>query len=76
MPEAELRIEEVHGSATSAAIAILPSHQLRHDQFRVGPLGNRMTVASMGAGHIVVFFESGAGAHFRSLLADSQMSGT
>src|SRR5204862_1123704 len=72
---AALDIGDVHGTATTTAIAFFLAEKLGEHQLRISPLANAVAVAAVGRGYVIGFAERHGGAHGTGFLADGEMHG-
>jgi hypothetical protein len=64
----------VHGAAFAFAVARRFAEEFREHELRVSALGNKVTMAAMGAGHIVLFPQRRARAHRGSFFSDGKVN--
>ena len=68
-----LHIGDVHGAALALAVTGFLAEQLRHGALGIRAAGNRMAVAAVGGGEIVLRLDGGEGTSLCGLLSDAQV---
>ena len=66
-------VSDVHGAAAAAAVARFLAHELGHHAVQIGPLGDAVAVAAMGAEDVVVGLQRGHRTDGRGFHADAQV---